>query len=225
MGQLTLWIIHSVFQNEAIWAKPAETHLKGNAELMKILGIDFAMLKKIDCGDDKKWHATKMAKKEHEHKSCWAIFIWIMGAETKATCTGETALKWAKRIMRVFNHIGHQICQFKPNFELGGDLTAEEGKQKMHIGDMLRDDDTFEIIRNSMEEVTKMKALHSPDTMEAHFGNEERIKRVVAKHEEEEKMKANKKSIGKEEFDKVVLELLESTDDDETNTKNSGGSG
>jgi RPA family protein len=58
-----------------------------------------------------------------------------------------------------------------------------------------------------------MKALQSPNFLEACFRNEERIKRVMAKHEEEEKKKAKKKSIDKEEFDKKMSEILESTDD------------
>jgi hypothetical protein len=127
--------------------------------------------------------------------------------------------------MKVFSHIAKKICKFKPNFELGGDLTAEEGKQKMCIGDMLTDDDTFKIITDSMEEVTKMKALRVPDISEACFGNEERTNRAMAKRKEEEKMKANKKPIDKEEFDKEVSELLQTSDGGETNTKNGGSSG
>jgi hypothetical protein len=77
------------------------------------------------------------------------------------------------------------MCQHIPNFVLGGDRTAEEGKPLMRVGDMLTDEDTFTIIASSMEEVTKIKALHTPQIMQACFGNEERIKRVIAKHEEE----------------------------------------
>jgi hypothetical protein len=76
-----------------------------------------------------------------------------------------------------------------------------------------------------MEEVTKIKALHTPQIMEAHFGNEERIKRIIDKHEEEEKMKADKKSIDNEEFKRKMIELLKGSGDEEANTNNGGGSG
>jgi hypothetical protein len=112
-----------------------------------------------------------------------------------------------------------------PSFVLGGDRIAKEGKPLMHVGDMLMDEDTFTIIASSMEEVTKIKALHTPEIMQAHFGNEERIKRVIAKHEEEEKMKADKKSIDNEEFKRKMNELLKGSDDEDTNTSNGGGSG
>jgi hypothetical protein len=115
--------------------------------------------------------------------------------------------------------------QFKPDFELGGDRTAEEGKQLMHIRDMLTDEDTFKIIANSMEEVTKIKALRTPEIMNACFRNKECIKRVKAKHEEEEKMKGDKESIDNEEFNRKAIELLQSSNDEETNTNNGGGSG
>jgi hypothetical protein len=77
-----------------------------------------------------------------------------------------------------------------------------------------------------MEEVTKIKAMHTPEIMQAHFGNEERIKLVIAKHEEAEKMKADKESIdNEEEFQKAMSELLKGSDDEDTNTNNGGGSG
>jgi hypothetical protein len=37
----------------------------------------------------------------------------------------------------------------------------------MHVGDMLTDEDTFMIVASSMEEVTKIKALHTPKIMQA----------------------------------------------------------
>jgi hypothetical protein len=114
--------------------KPVETHLKGDAELMKSLNADFIKLKKSDRDDGKVRCMAKMAQKGCEHRSHWAIFIWIMGAEMKAARADKTALKWAKRAMRVFDHIGHsEVCKLEPNFELGGDLTAPEGKRKMRI--------------------------------------------------------------------------------------------
>jgi hypothetical protein len=76
-----------------------------------------------------------------------------------------------------------------------------------------------------MEEVTKMKALHTPNTVEACFGNKERAKRAHGRREEEEKMKAGKEPIGNEEFNRKTLELLQSSDDEETNTNNGGSSG
>jgi hypothetical protein len=115
--------------------------------------------------------------------------------------------------------------QHIPKFALGGDRTAKEGKPLMRVGDMLAGEDTFTIIASSMEEVTKTKALHTPQIMEACFGNEERIKRVVDKDEEEEKMKANKKPIGNEELKRKAIELLQSSDDKDTNTNSGGGSG
>jgi hypothetical protein len=112
-----------------------------------------------------------------------------------------------------------------PKFVLGGDRVAEEGKPLMRVGDVLTGEDTFTIIAHSMEEVTKIKALRTPQIMEACFGNEECIKRVIAKREEEEKMKTDKKSIGNEEFKRKMIELLKGSDDEETNTNNGGGSG
>jgi hypothetical protein len=76
-----------------------------------------------------------------------------------------------------------------------------------------------------LEEVTKMNALHTPHTMEACFGNEECTKWVVAKHEEEEKMKANKESIDNKEFNRKTFELIQSLDDEEANTNNGGSLG
>jgi hypothetical protein len=102
---------------------------------------------------------------------------------------------------------------------------AEEGKPLMHVGDMLTGEDTFTIIASSMEEVTKIKALRTPQIMEAHFGNEECIKRIIDKHEEEEQTKADKKFINNEEFKRKMIELLKGSDDEETNTNNGGGSG
>jgi hypothetical protein len=61
--------------------------------------------------------------------------------------------------------------------------------------------------------------------MEACFGSEERIKRVIDKHEEEEKAKADKKPIDNEEFKRKAIELLQSSDDENANTNNGGGSG
>jgi hypothetical protein len=84
------------------------------------------------------------------------------------------------------------MFQHKPSFVLGGDRTAEEGKPLMHVADVLTGEDTFTIIAHSTEEVTTTKALHTPQIMKACFGNEERTKRVIKKHEEEEKMKADK---------------------------------
>jgi hypothetical protein len=69
-----------------------------------------------------------------------------------------------------------------------------------------------------MEEVTKIKALHTAKIMEACFGNEECIKRVIDKHKEEEKMKADKKSIDNEEFKRKAIELLKGSDDEDTHT-------
>jgi hypothetical protein len=129
--------------------------------------------------------------------------------------------------MNVFNQISTMptMHQRIPKFVLGGDRTAEEGKPLMRVGDMLTDEGTFTIIAHPMEEVTKIKALHTPQIMEACFRNEERIKRVTKKHEEEEKMKADKKSIDDEEFKRKAIELLKGSDDEDANTSNGGGSG
>jgi hypothetical protein len=48
---------------------PIEKHLSGQPEVMKKLHIDFIMLKKSDCDDNKKWRMTKTAKMGHEHKA------------------------------------------------------------------------------------------------------------------------------------------------------------
>jgi hypothetical protein len=195
---------------------------------MKELNIDFIMRKKDDCDNNKMARATKTSKAGHDHNVHWALFIWIMREETKADCTDDTALKWARKIMNVFNHIAttQNMCQHRPNFELGGDSIAEEGKPLMHVEDLLTDEDTFKIIASSMEEVTKIKAMHTPEIMQACFGNEECIKLVIAKHKEAEKMKADKKSIdNKEEFQKTMNELLKGSDDEDTNTNNGSGSG
>jgi hypothetical protein len=94
-----------------------------------------------------------------------------------------------------------------------------------NVGDVLTGEDTFTIIASSMEEVAKIKALHTSETMQACFGNEERIKRVIAKHEEEEKMKADEKPIDNEEFKRKMNELLKGSDDEGANTNNGGGHG
>jgi hypothetical protein len=185
------------------------------------------MLKKDDCDNNKTARVTKTSKAGHDHCVHWALFIWIMREETKADCTDDTALKWAKKTTNVFNHIAttQNTHQCRPNFVLGGDSTAEEGKPLMHVGDLLTDEDTFKIIASSMEEVTKIKAMHTPEIMQACFGNEERIKLVIAKHQEAEKMKADKKSIDNEEFQRTMNELLKGSDDEDTNTNNGGSSG
>jgi hypothetical protein len=92
-----------------------------------------------------------------------------MGEEAKATCTDETALKWATKVVHVFNCVStmQTMCHHIPKFVLGGDRTAEEGKPLMRVGDMLTGKDTFTIIDSSMEEVTKIKALHAPQIVEA----------------------------------------------------------
>jgi predicted ATPase len=60
--------------------------------------------------------------------------------------------------------------------------------------------------------------------MKAHFGNEQCTTQVVAKHEEEEKMKADKESIDNEEFNRKAFKLLQSSGNEEANTSNGGGS-
>jgi hypothetical protein len=194
---------------------------------MKELNIDFIMRKKDDCDNNKTARVTKTSKAGHNCNAHWALFIWIMREEAKADCTDDTALKWAKKIMNVFNRAAmtQNMCQHRPNFELGGDSTAEEGKPLMHVGDLLTGEDTFKIIASSMEEVTKIKAMRTPEIMQACFRNEERIKRVIAKHEEEEKVKADKKSIDSEELQKAMNELLKGSDDEGANTNNGGGHG
>jgi hypothetical protein len=150
-----------------------------------------------------------------------------MREEAKADCTDETALKWATKIMNIFNHMSTMPTMFQciPKFMLGGDCTAKEGKPLMRVGDALTGEGAFTIIASSMEELTKIKALRTPQIMEVQFRNEERIKRVTDKCEEEEKMKADKKPIDNEEFKRKAIELLKDSDDEEMNNNNGGGSG
>jgi hypothetical protein len=121
--------------------------------------------------------------------------------------------------------MAEQVHRLPTKFELGADITAERGKPKMRVGDMLTDEDTFTIIANSVEQLTKTEALNSPHIMKAHFGNEQRIKRVQDRHKKDEKMKANKKPIGKKGIDKKKSQLFRGSDDNETNTNNGGSSG
>jgi hypothetical protein len=160
---------------------PIEKHVKGDPELMGGLNTDFTMHKKSDCDNNKTRRISKTSKGGCDHNAHWALFIWIMRKEMKAIRIDETALKWAMKAMNVFNHVSTMptMHQCIPKFALGGDRTAEEGKPLMHVRDMLTDEDTFTIIGHSMEEVAKIKALHTPETMKACFGNEECTKRVI----------------------------------------------
>jgi hypothetical protein len=89
---LVLWIVASVFENEAFGVTLAEKHLKRKAEHMKKLHTDFIVLKKSNCDDNKMWHTKNKAKNGHEHKTHWAVFIWRdWGAPL-----GETSLRRAQ---------------------------------------------------------------------------------------------------------------------------------
>jgi hypothetical protein len=180
------------------------------------------MHKKSDSDNNK----TRSISKASEG-GCGCSAHWALFQETKAICTDETALRWATKTMNAFSRISAMptVCQRAPKLALGGDRAAEEGKPLMRIGGALAGEDTFTITGYPVEEVTKIKALRTPQTMKAHLRNEERIKRVVDKHEEEEKVKADKKPTGNEELKRKAIELLKGSDDEDTNTNNGGGSG